>query len=198
MNDAVKIELFVLKCAVIQSELGAALAEYAEPSAASMEALFSVKLDAYVKQFELENRTNAARMARYYQVFYMLENDIRRLIAETLEAAHGAHWWDVCASPNVKDEVTKNRDREAKAGVTLRSDDELDYTTFGQLGDLIRDNWNDFAGMLRNQPSVTRVLSALNMLRGTIAHCGVLAEDEVDRLELAIRDWFRVLEGPKG
>jgi hypothetical protein len=62
---------------------------------------------------------------------------------------------------------------------------------------LIRANWSDFAGMLSNQSAVSRVMSALNMLRGTIAHCGILAEDEVDRLKLAIRDWFRVLEGPK-
>jgi hypothetical protein len=100
-------------------------------------------------------------------------------------------------SQGVKDEVKKNRGREAQAGVTLRSDDEIDYTTFGQLGDIIRENWIDFAGMLSNQSAVNRVFSALNMLRGTIAHCGVLAEDEVDRLKLAIRDWFRVLEGPK-
>jgi len=65
-----------------------------------------------------------------------------------------------------------------------------------QLGDIIRENWSDFAGMLSNPSAVARVLSGLNMLRGTIAHCGVLADDEVDRLKLAIRDWFRVLEGP--
>ena len=88
--------------------------------------------------------------------------------------------------------------REAQAAVSIRSEDDIDYTTFGQLGDIIRENWSDFAGMLSNQSAVSRVLSALNMLRGTIAHCGVLAEDEVDRLKLAIRDWFRVLEGPKG
>jgi hypothetical protein len=81
--------------------------------------------------------------------------------------------------------------------VSQRSEDDIDYTAFGQHGDIIRENWSDFAGMHSNQSAVSRVLSALNILRGTIAHCGVLAEDEVDRLKLAIRDWFRVLEGPK-
>ena len=102
-----------------------------------------------------------------------------------------------CVPPGVLDEVRKNREREAQAAVTVRSEDDIDYTTFGQLGDIIRTNWSDFAGMLSNQSAVSRVMAALNMLRGTIAHCGVLAEDEVDRLKLAIRDWFRVLEGPK-
>jgi hypothetical protein len=38
---------------------------------------------------------------------------------------------------------------------------------------------------------------SLNTLRGPIAHCGLLAEDEVDRLKLSVKDWFRLLEGPK-
>jgi hypothetical protein len=136
-------------------------------------------------------------MSQYYEVFYMLENDIRRLIQDTLDEAHGNEWWSTHVSQHVKDEVKKNRDTEAKAAVTTRSDAELDYTTFGQLGDIIRENWSDFAGMLSNQSAVSRVFTNLNMLRGTIAHCGVLAPDEVDRLKLAIRDWFRVLEGPR-
>jgi hypothetical protein len=136
-------------------------------------------------------------MGHYYQIFYMLENDIRRLISETLDGAHGPDWWETCVPDSVKQEADRNRERETQAGVSLRSDDEIDYITFGQLGDIIRTNWSGFAGILSNQSAVSRVLSGLNMLRGTIAHCGMLAEDEVDRLKLAIRDWFRVLEGPK-
>lgn len=191
------VELFVLKCAVIEAGLRATLEEYGEGVAARRDLARDDQLEPFIKQFELANRQNAARMSRYYEIFYMLENDIRRLISETMEAAHGPDWWNTHVSQGVLDEVKKNRSREAQAAVSIRSEDDLDYTTFGQLGDIIRENWADFAGMLSNQSAVSRVLSGLNMLRGTIAHCGVLAEDEVDRLKLAIRDWFRVLEGPK-
>jgi Swt1-like HEPN len=191
------IELFVLKCAVIEAGLRNVLAEYDTESVRTQGTAGDEKLEPFIKQFELSNRRNATRMARYYEIFYLLENDIRRLIVETMEAAHGPDWWNTHVSPGVLEEVRKNRDREAQAGVSARSDDNIDYTTFGQLGDIIRENWSDFAGMLSNQSAVSRVLFGLNMLRGTIAHCGVLAEDEVDRLKLAIRDWFRVLEGPK-
>lgn len=153
-------------------------------------------LEEYVKQFEIENRRNANKMAHYYKIFYMLENDIRRLIVETMEAAHGPNWWDTHAPNGAKEEAAKNRAREAQAAITPRSDDYIDYITFGQLWDVMRENWGEFAGMLSNQSAVGRVLSALNMLRGTIAHCGLLADDEVDRLNLAIKDWFRVLQGP--
>ncbi|TXH34086.1 MAG: hypothetical protein E6Q98_19750 [Rhodospirillaceae bacterium] len=197
MTNPYTVELFLLKCAVIETGLRSSLAEFGEPSAAEESTFLDDKLSQYIKQFDLANRRDAAKMARYYEIFYMLENDIRRLIVETMEAAHGNDWWSTHVPPGAKDEVKKNRNREAQAAVTLRSENEIDYTTFGQLSDIIRENWDDFAGMLSNQSAVARVLSGLNMLRGTIAHCGILAEDEVDRLKLAIRDWFRVLEGPK-
>lgn len=197
MNDHV-LELFVLKCAVIETGLRASLAEYDTGAAGTLGKTGDEELEPFIKQFDLANRKNAAHMSRYYEIFYLLENDIRRLIVETMEAAHGAKWWDSHVPPGVLEEVRKNREREAQAAVSVRSEDDIDYTTFGQLGDIIRANWSDFAGMLSNPSAVSRVMTALNMLRGTIAHCGVLAEDEVDRLKLAIRDWFRVLEGPKG
>lgn len=191
------VELFVLKCAVIETGLRASLAEYETGTTGALGKAGDEQLEPFIKQFDLANRRNAAHMSRYYEIFYLLENDIRRLIVDTMEAAHGHNWWDSHVPAGVLEEVRKNGEREAQAAVSVRSEDDIDYTTFGQLGDIIRANWSDFAGMLSNQSAVSRVMSALNMLRGTIAHCGLLAEDEVDRLKLAIRDWFRVLEGPK-
>ena len=181
------VELFVLKCAVIETGLRAALAEFDTGGFSALSHVNDEHLEPFIKQFDLANRKNAAQMSRYYEIFYLLENDIRRLIVETMETAHGTEWWDTRVPQSVLEEVRKNRQREAQAAVSTRSDDDIDYTTFGQLGDIIRENWPDFAGMLSNQSAVSRVLAALNMLRGTIAHCGVLAEDEVDRLKLAIQ-----------
>jgi hypothetical protein len=191
------IELFVLKCAVIEAGVRSSLDDFNVILNRQGGGFIDERMEPFVKQFELKNRTDAAKMSQYYEVFYMLENDIRRLIVDTMEAAHGPGWWDTHVPQPVKDEVKKNRDRENQAALSLRSDHEIDYSTFGQLSDIIKENWVDFAGMLRSPGAVTRVLSGLNMLRGTIAHCGVLADDEVDRLRLSIRDWFRVLEGPK-
>ncbi len=191
------VELFVLKCAVVETSLRATLAEFDTGRHGALSHTDNEQLEPFIKQFDLANRKNAAQMSRYYEIFYLLENDKRRLIVETMEAAHSVKWWDSRVPPSVLEEVRKNREREAQAGVSVRSEDDIDYTTFGQLGDIIRANWSDFAGMLSNQSAVSRVMAALNTLRGTIAHCGLLAEDEVDRLKLAIRDWFRVLEGPK-
>ena len=37
-------------------------------------------------------------------------------------------------------------------------------------------------------------MTSLNMLRGPIAHCCPLADDEVLRLQLTVKDWFRLME----
>ena len=196
MTKGQNIELFLLKCAVIERGVRTSVSLYNDMATENF-GITDDSLEPCIKQFDLANRVNAAKMAQYYHIFYMLENDIRHLIVETLQSAHGANWWDARVPENVRQEAVRNRERETKAGVSVRSEDEIDYTTFGQLSDIIKTNWKDFAGMLSNQSAVERVLSGLNMLRGTIAHCGMLADDEVDRLKLAIRDWFRVLEGPK-
>ena len=196
MTNSQNIELFLLKCAVIERGVRNSVSLYNDTAVENF-GITDDSLEPFIKQFNLENRVNAAKMAKYYHIFYMLENDIRHLILETLQTAHGGNWWETRVPENVRQEAVRNRERETKAGVSVRSEDEIDYTTFGQLSDVIKANWKDFAGMLSNQSAVERVLSGLNMLRGTIAHCGMLADDEVDRLKLAIRDWFRVLEGPK-
>jgi Swt1-like HEPN len=195
MSSLDQLELFVIKCAVIESDLRKALSEFSESALSKAEA--DDALSEYVSQFDIESRIRAKKMAQYYELFYMLENDVRRIISETLEEVHGPNWWASCVDQPVKDEVAKNKKREAEAGISLRSDADIDYTTFGQLGEIIKRNWVDFAGMLSNQSALSRVIFQLNMLRAAIAHCGVLADDEVDRLKLTIKDWFRVLAGPQ-
>jgi hypothetical protein len=148
-------------------------------------------------QISAEIRANDEKMAEYYKLLYMLENDIRSFIDATLTAGSGAGWWDVCAPDSAKAECETNRKRELDSGVTARSDSPLDYVTFGQIGDIIRKNYAQFGGVLSSEAALGRAMYSLNLLRGPIAHCGILAEDEVARLKLAVTDWFRLLEGPK-
>ena len=39
-----------------------------------------------------------------------------------------------------------------------------------------------------------KIIASLNALRAPIAHCSPLADDEVIRLQLTVRDWFRLME----
>lgn len=149
---------------------------------------------AYYPQFEQSVRLEAADMSEHYEVFYCLEQAIRKLIGETLEDAEGTDWWNsVRIAPDIKEYVANLVKKERENGVTPRSDNMIDYTTFGQLSGIITTNWDLFEPTLKNKRGVERVLASLNLLRGTIAHCCPMQEDEIDRLRLAVKDWFRMI-----
>ena len=195
MNKFEVVELFILKCASLKQAL-----DEISPVGASSGKISNENLEvkASISQFSTDVRENALMMAEHYKLFYMLENDIRRLIDDTLSEEHkGVDWWDIYAPDSAKLEYRSNLQREQEAGFTPRSDNPLDYVTFGHLGDIIRANYALFGGILSNQKAMGRIMYSLNNLRGPIAHCGILAEDEVDRLKLTVKDWFRLLEGPK-
>ena len=149
----------------------------------------------YYPQFDESVRTEAGEMGKHYRIFYCLEKTIRNLIQESLEEQEKASWWDSGRIPeNIHDEVKQRIQREVDSGITLRSENPIDFTTFGELGQIIKKNWDVFGGIFDSARAVERVLANLNLLRGPIAHCSPLAEDEVLRLELSLRDWFRLME----
>jgi hypothetical protein len=152
--------------------------------------------DSYYPQFDAAVRAEAALMSKHYETFYCLEKSIRAVVSETLEAAeNGPDWWKSARiPPNVKNEVAGRIQKEQDSAVTSRSEDELDFTTFGELSVIITSNWDLFGGLFSSRKAVEKVMASLNVLRGPIAHCSPLAEDEVQRLHLTVRDWFRLME----
>ncbi|MHB1052703.1 MAG: Swt1 family HEPN domain-containing protein [Thiobacillus sp.] len=150
--------------------------------------------DSYYPQFSELVRREAAQMASHYEIFYCLEKSIRDIVCERLEGEHGAAWWDTVVPQNVRENVKKNIQREQESGITIRSTREIDYTTFGELGEVVRSNWQTFSDTFNNDKAFTKVMGSLNLLRGPIAHCSPLAEDEVVRLRLTLKDWFRLME----
>lgn len=152
--------------------------------------------DVYYPQFDAAVRMEAAQMAKHYEVFYSLEKSIRALVSETIETAEkNAEWWSSERVPvAVQLEVKSRIQKELDAGVTRRSFDELDYTTFGELSVIIISNWGIFGGIFNSKKALEKVMASLNALRNPIAHCSPLAEDEQLRLQLTVRDWFRLME----
>ncbi len=148
----------------------------------------------YYPQFERKVRLEAAAMAKHYELFYCLEIAIRRLITDTLQESAGAGWWDSGRVPEaVRKGVQDRVKRDVDSGMTRRSDASIDYTNFGELTVIISSNWDLFGTILRSLRAVERVMSNLNLLRGPIAHCCPISEDEVTRLELSVKDWFRMI-----
>lgn len=149
---------------------------------------------AFYPQFEQAVRLEAAEMSENYEVFYCLEQAIRKLITETLEEAEGTDWWNSPrVPPDIKADVASLVKKERDNGITQRSDKMIDYTTFGQLSGMITSNWDLFEPTIKSKRGVERVMANLNLLRGPIAHCCPMQEDEEDRLQLAVKDWFRMI-----
>lgn len=148
----------------------------------------------YYPQFEQSVRAEAAEMSRHYELFYCLENSIRKLITEALRENTGSNWWESGKIPrNIVDAVKERIQKEIDSGVTRRSDEPIDYTTFGELSVIITTNWDLFGTIFSSRRAVEKVMSSLNLLRGPIAHCCPLSEDETDRLKLTVKDWFRMI-----
>jgi len=149
------------------------------------------KLRDHRNQFPDDLREEAERTAKYYITIFCLENFIRALISNTLVNIHSSTWWEKCVNDEIKKNVKKNKSREENAGVTQRSDEDIDYTTFGELIVIVNENWKDFESIFTNQKAFNKIMRTFNTLRGPIAHCCNLAGDEEKRFDLYLKDWFK-------
>ena len=144
----------------------------------------------YYPQFREVIREDAKTMSQYYELFYCLEKSIREIVSQIIETSENTeNWWTSKRIPeNIQNDVKQRIQREIDTGMTRRSEEELDYTTFGELSQIITTNWDIFGSLLSSKRALEKVMTALNNLRGPIAHCSMLAEDEVLRLKLTVRD----------
>jgi len=192
MNRVAAIKSFAMTNMLLEAELDQIEQKY-QVDLGRHRAQGSQIEDAYFPQFDAALRAEAKKMAEHYVVFYCLEKSIRQLIIDVFEAAGDSNWWDNLVPEAVKQNAQKSIKREKEAAVTPRSNDLIDYTTFGELGEIIKCNWQLFGGVVFNDlKAMEKVMSALNSLRNPIAHCSALADDEVLRLDLALKDWFRI------
>jgi hypothetical protein len=186
--DAVK--LFAITNQLIEHDLDQVEREHAIDLRRGHRSVADVD-ESYYPQIESSIRAEAAEMAPHYEVFYSLETTIRRLVRDQLQAAD-TEWWSKRVPEQIRKDAERLQKRDADTGFTRRSDDPMDFLTFGQLSDVINSNWDVFGAVFSSARAVEKVMANLNTLRGPIAHCSPLAEDEIVRLRLTVADWFRL------
>lgn len=142
--------------------------------------------------FERDILQRGRRMADFYVLYFSLENTIRRLISGRLLELHGSNWWQEKIPKGVQDSVTEKQEKEKDTPMSIRSDDRLSYTNFGELIDILNSNWVDFDDTLRSKKAMQQILTQFNQIRNVIAHSADLNEDEIIRFKLLIKDWFRI------
>ncbi len=187
-----KIRLFTLANSITENQLDKVESELNLDL--GRKELIEVKRKDYYLQFSSDFRTEAKEMAEHYEVFYCLERSIRSLVVQLMKEKYGESWWETKVTPAIVANVDINIKREEEPGFTQRSELKIDYTTFGELSQIVSGNWEAFADLFKNPRAFQKIMTSLNLLRGPIAHCCALAEDEVVRLEITVKDWFRLME----
>jgi energy-converting hydrogenase A subunit M len=145
-----------------------------------------------VDLFENDILLEARKMADFYVIYYAVENSIRRLLSERLAEKHKSSWWRDKVPAGVQAEVEKKQKEERDTPMSIRSDDPLSYTNFGELIAIFDANWADFSDTLRSQKAMQQILAQFNKVRNLVAHSCALNDDEIARFKLLVKDWFRI------
>jgi hypothetical protein len=115
-----------------------------------------IKEQDYYKQFNSSFRREAKEMSKHYEIFYCLETSIRSLVLQLMKEKFGENWWDSKVKEEIKRNVDNNIKREAESGFTQRSELKIDYTTFGELTEIVQPSWEAFENLFRNQCDLSK------------------------------------------
>ena len=183
------LQLFSMRNLLLESEL-----EKIENSGINIDHTKNIEKAQLVdtELFEFDIVQSAKRMADFYVLYYAFENTVRSLISGRLNEKYGVNWWETNVPDGVKNNVKDKQAKEKDTVMSIRSDDPLSYTNFGELIDILNKNWADFSDSIRSQKAMQQILGQFNLIRNTIAHSCELNEDEILRFKLLIKDWLRI------
>jgi hypothetical protein len=189
MSIADDLKLFGIHNLILESEL-----QKLEQSGLQIEHTKTIQRAEVVdvELFEGDILQEARKMADFYAIYYSLENSIRRLISGRLAEKYGATWWKDKVPEGVQKAVKEKQQDERDTAMSIRSEDPLSYTNFGELICIFDTNWNDFSDTLRSKKAMQLILSQFNKIRNVVAHSCELNEDEITRFKLLVKDGLRI------
>ena len=137
-------------------------------------------------------RGASIQMQRCYRLLFVFENLVREFIVDRFSEADGGQWFDRRATAAMKKRYEERKGAEEKnQWHTGRNTHPIYYLDFGDLGLLIINHWDDFRDLLPNQAWLQSRIQEAERTRNVIAHTNTLAPEEVDRLEMYLRDWVK-------
>lgn len=138
---------------------------------------------------------DASKMAITYLKIYLFENSVRNLILKTLETKYGKNWWDAQVSTQVKKDVKDRMDKEKEnRWHGKRGAHPIFYTDIGDLKSIISKNWQDFRNIIKKEQEWVKLkIDEIEFSRNVIAHNNPLSNDDIQRVEVNFKDWFKQL-----
>lgn len=135
----------------------------------------------------------ASKMVNIYLKIYLFENSIRNLILKVLSTKYGKDWWETQVANDVKKDVQDriNKEKENRWH-GKRGAHKMFYTDIGDLKSIISKNWNDFKDVIKKEQGWVKLkIEEIEFSRNVIAHNNPLSDDDIQRLEVNFKDWFK-------
>jgi len=137
----------------------------------------------------------AKKMAECYPIFYVFENSIRNFIILIMERKYGKNWWMDKVPKRIQREVEDRMKKERENRWHYkRGSHPIFYTNFGDLKDIIINNWDMFKQYFPDQPWIISRLNDLELSRNIIAHNNPLPEKEIRRIKMYFEDWVKQIK----
>jgi hypothetical protein len=132
----------------------------------------------------------AKKMALVYTAICAFENTIRNFVSKILMEKYGAKWWSLGVSEKIRNKAEQRREEENKIRWhTPRGDTIINYTEFGDLTTIIRNNWSEFEPHIVSLEWAEQIIKSVERSRNVIMHSGELVNHDIERIGMYIRDW---------
>lgn len=135
----------------------------------------------------------AQKMSVVYTAICAFENMVRQFVSKKLLENKGEKWWEECVSEKIRNKAESRREEESKIRWhTPRGDNIINYTEFGDLLSIIRnqDNWAYFEPHIQSIEWADQIIRTLERSRNVIMHSGELVNQDIERIGMYIRDWL--------
>lgn len=135
---------------------------------------------------------NAKATAIVYTAIAAFENSVRALVIKTLMEKYKEEWWEKGASNGIRERAQKRMEEEQSAKWhAQRGQDPINYTTFGDLKNIMQNNWDAFEDLIGSLPWASGIFDVIERSRNVIMHSGMLEKEDIERLGVNIRDWVK-------
>ena len=138
-----------------------------------------------------ENINAAKLMATVYTAIAAFEDTVRQFVIKVLLEHKGENWWEDSVSDRIrKASESRKKEEEKIKWHTPRGDSMINYTGFGDLVEIMRQNYNLFEAHIVSIEWASQIFQTLERSRNVIMHSGELGRRDIERIGTNIRDWI--------
>ena len=135
---------------------------------------------------------NARATAVVYTAIAAFENSVRALVTKTLMEKYQEEWWEKGVSNGIRERAQRRlEDEQSAKWHAQRGQDPINYTTFGDLKNMMHNNWDVFEDLIGSLPWASGIFDVIERSRNVIMHSGMLEREDIERLGVNIRDWVK-------